>query len=96
MLRFSVLLISVVSLGSVTPSVAQSLEAQEYYFNRVENAWKPLATHEVPKPNDDLEFVKFLTLQEYIFNSVENVWEPLAAPPSTVRAMHDLRAVGER
>ena len=33
MLRFGVFLILLVSFGSVTPSLAQSLQAQEYYFN---------------------------------------------------------------
>jgi hypothetical protein len=91
-LRFGILLISLVSFGSVTPSLAQSMEVQEYYFNTVENAWKPLPVHELPKAHqlsevhDSVEFVKLMTLQEYYFNSADNAWEPVAAPASALRA----------
>jgi hypothetical protein len=91
-LRFGILLISLVSFGSVTPSLAQSMEVQEYYFNAVENAWKPLPVHELPKAHqlpeahDSGEFVKLMLLQEYHFNSANNAWEPVAAPASALRA----------
>ncbi len=78
--RISVLLTVALCLGATTPSLAQSLEARGYYFNNVENTWKPLPAYELPTARDNIDFVKFLTLQEYHFNSVDNVWEPLAAP----------------
>jgi hypothetical protein len=84
-LRLGVLLISAMSFASVTPCLAQSMKAQEYYFNSVENAWKPLPARELPKATEDTELVKLMTLQEYHFNSADNAWEPLAAPRSAVR-----------
>ena len=91
-LRFGVFLILVVSFGSVTPSLAQSLQAQEYYFNRVENAWEPLPARERWKARDDTESVKFLELQEYRFNSVDNAWEPRTAAHSARRGRKRIHA----
>jgi hypothetical protein len=91
-LRFGTLLILLVGFGSVTPSLGQSMKAQEYYFNTVENVWKPLPVHELPKArelpraHDNTEFVNLLSLQEYQFNRADNAWEPVAAPASALRA----------
>jgi len=79
-LRFGVLFVVAASFAGIAPSLAQSLESRGYYFNSIENAWEPRPPYEQPKPQDDIDFVKFLTLQEYHFNKVENTWEPLPAP----------------